>query len=239
MQRKQGMKMSKKGLFFSEIIEAIGKKEEESYLKESERIQKKITLNHIKPPKSLDKKICQMIAGENKRQKQKAISLKIAIFLLVFIIGCQTIYIANPKIAMAVRYYISELFSFQSEKSLDVHLQKSESFWNHYKFDVPSDFELLPSDTSAAFHVDEHIYQNENGEYIRFDIYPENFLVSIDTEKCKSLEDIYIKEYSAKCITKNGITTILILIDDKLLEVESSLPADEVKEIVESIDTNE
>lgn len=231
--------MSKKGLFFSEIIEAIGKKEEESYLKESERIQKKIVDDDIKPPKSLDEKIQRFITDENKKAKKKKVILKAAVFLLIFIIGCQTIYITNPKIAMAVRYYISELFSFQSEKSLDVHLQKSESFWNHYKFNVPSDFELLPSDTSAVFHVDEHIYQNKNGEYIRFDIYPENFLVSIDTEKCKSLEDTYIKEYSAKCITKNGITTILILIDDKLLEVESSLPADEVKEIVESIDTNE
>lgn len=230
--------MSKKGLFFSEIIEIIGKKEEESYLKESERIQKKITLNHIKLPKSLDKKIQQMITDENKKQKQKAISLKIAIFLLVFIIGCQTVYIVNPKIAMAIRYTVSRLFSFQSEKSLDIQLQESKDFWGIYKWNIPDEFELQP-DTSTTFSTEKRIYQNEIGQYIQFNLYPANFLVSEDIEKCASVEDINIKEYSAKCITKKGVTTILILIDDKLLEIESNLSTDEIKKIVESIHTDE
>lgn len=231
--------MSKKGLFFSEIMEIIGKKEEESYLKESERIQKKITLNHIKPPKSLDKKIQKMIADENKKQKQKAISLKIAIFLLVFIIGCQTVYIVNPKIAMAVRYTISRLFFFQSEKSIDFQIQDSEKFLQLYKFDIPDQFELVPPDASAVFDIERQAYENESGQYIQFSVYPDNFLLSLDIENCEKLENININGYSSKIITKNGITTILIFIDDKLLEVESNLSLDETKEIVESIHTNE
>lgn len=229
--------MSKKGLFFSEIIEAIGKKEEESYLKETKRIQKKIVLNDIKPPKSLDKKIYQMIADNSK--KQKSISLKIAIFLLVFIIGCQTVYITNPKVAMAVRYTISRLFSFQSEKSIDFQIQDSENFLQRYKFDIPEQFGLLPLDVSAVFHMERQAYENENGQYIQFSVYPDNFLLSLDIENCEKLENININGYSSKIITKNGITTILLFIDDKLLEVESNLSIDEIKEIVESIYTDE
>lgn len=229
--------MSKKGLFFSEIIEAIGKKEESNYLKETKRIQKKIVLNDIKPPKSLDKKIYQMIADNSK--KQKSINLKIAIFLLVFIIGCQTVYIMNPKVAMAVRYTISRLFSFQSEKSIDFQIQDSENFLQRYKFDIPEQFELLPLDVSAVFDMERQVYEDESGQYIQFSVYPDNFLISLDIENCEKLENININGYSSKIITKNGITTILLFIDDKLLEVESNLSIDEIKEIVESIYTDE
>lgn len=76
-------------------------------------------------------------------------------------------------------------------------------------------------------------------EYIEITEYSEGYKLSYDSEELDSNKNITIQSYPGKIFRKNGITTIVLDYSGIILEIESSLPEDDLAEIAKSMKEKE
>lgn len=115
-------------------------------------------------------------------------------------------------------------------------MYRGDNLLNKLEFYVPNGFEK--SDYVDYFNKQKVVYENENDQFIKISIYPENFLLSLDSEDCDEYEDIKINDYAGKIFIKNDVITILFFDNVNLFEVESNLPKEKILKVAETIYIN-
>lgn len=218
------------------ILDLIGKKEEKRILEEIEQIDKKISLLNIQIPDSLDKKINYLGINPKILKRRKPLYKKVAIFIsLLFFLG-SLVCIVNPKIVLALKEEMIQIISFQTKESLEVNLYKGDNLLNKLEFYIPNGFKK--SNYVDDFNKQKVIYENEKDQFIKISIYPQNFLLSLDSEDCEEYTDIKINDYAGKIFIKNNVITILFFDNVSLFEVESNLPKEKILKVAETIHIN-
>lgn len=219
-----------------EILNLIGKEHKNKILEEIEQIDKKIFLFHIKTPNSLDKKIDSLGIKTKTLEKRKVLYRNVAVLILIIIFSGNLVCIYNPNVVLAIKKTMIQIVSFQTKQSLDVNLYEGENLLKKLEFYVPKGFEK--SDYVDYFNKQKVVYKNENDQFIKISIYPENFLLSLDSEDCKEYEDIKVNDYAGKIFIKNDMITILFFDNVNLFEVESNLSREKTLKVAETIYIN-
>ena len=163
----------------------------------------------------------------NKSERHEKRTLNIAVAFAVMI--CIGIWF--PQTVTAVMNMFRELVFVDNGRSMEV--QSVTRVASSFDIEIPEGFV-----SEGTFLVGKNAartrYQSPE-EYIEITEYSEGYKLSYDSEKLDSNKNITIQSYPGKIFRKNGITTIVLDYSGIVLEIESSLPEDDLAEIAKSM----
>ena len=140
-----------------------------------------------------------------------------------------------PQTVTAVVNVFRELVFVDNGRSMDVHSRTRVD--SSFEIELPEGFV-----SEGTFLIGKNAartrYQSPE-EYIEITEYSEGYKLSYDNEKLDSIKDVTVNAYSGKIFRKNGITTIVLDYSGIILEIESSLPEDDLAEIAKKMKIKE
>lgn len=140
-----------------------------------------------------------------------------------------------PQTVTAVVNVFRELVFVDNGRSMEVHSRTRVD--SSFEIELPERFV-----SEGTFLIGKNAartrYQSPE-EYIEITEYSEGYKLSYDNEKLDSIKDVTVNAYSGKIFRKNGITTIVLDYSGIILEIESSLPEDDLAEIAKKMKIKE
>ncbi len=140
-----------------------------------------------------------------------------------------------PQTVTAVVNVFRELVFVDNGRSMEVHSRTRVD--SSFEIELPEGFV-----SEGTFLIGKNAartrYQSPE-EYIEITEYSEGYKLSYDNEKLDSIKDVTVNAYSGKIFRKNGITTIVLDYSGIILEIESSLPEDDLAEIAKKMKIKE
>lgn len=197
---------------------------------EIEDLDKRIDAMGLELPEKLTQTIQQDILHNKTKLCHKnnfRYCRKIAVYIAIVFMG---ICVFNPKVTMAIKNVVYELFSIESKESIDIKLE--EEIWKKYTPYIPNGFELETQIDNV--NLTKKIYTRSD-YFISISISTKEYYLSLDNENLSDLEEIKINTSKGKKMVRNQVTTIVFPFNNYIFEVESNLSEQETMDIAKSI----
>lgn len=220
--------MDKKELKSYDLYKYFSKEYDKKLQKELEQLDKEINILQIDAPKELHEKLSHKSGLKLKPYSNFMKGYKIASIVLIIVIISATFIITNPKAVTAVKNVIRIMNFDETGISLEIG-----TFEEGYLPDIPNNFEL--KNTIENRNYIRKIYNDNSKHYIEISLYEESYKLSLDNEKYSSYEEVSINNYDGKKLIKNDIITIVLYVNNKIIELESNLPENDMDKIIKTI----
>lgn len=220
-------KMTDKKIPSNNFDNMIGNELDKKLEEELQQLDKEIAMLQIEAPEELHKKLTRKTGLKLYPHKSYAARYKIAITAFIFVVITSTVIITNPKGVTAVRNLIRELTVNKTDNSLDFSLADTSFFTN-----LPANFKL--KDTSEDELFLRKTYENEANNYIEISLYTDSYTLALDNEKYDDYCEMNVNGWKGKKITKNGVTTMIFYIHERIVMIESDLPDTEITQILQN-----
>ena len=201
---------------------------------EMEEMDKEMEALGLEIPNKIARKLAKKYKlSLNKTEKHYLIGPKVASILIGFFLMAGIV-IGHPQIVTAVVNVIREIFVVSDGRSAEISLADTKDVGLYLS--IPEDFNLDAAEKNENISRNRYVCLDS---YIEVTVYPSSYKLILDDEQYDAFDSVTCGVYVGKIHSKNGITTIAIDFDGSLVEIESNLPMEEIKQIADSIKAKE
>lgn len=219
------------------IEEAIAQLIEEEITNKISEIDRIVETQDLLIKDSLNKKLEKTMGIKLMKRMYFNPKNVVIVSLIIFSIIC----ITRPKTVTAILNLGIQLYTFCTGQSIDISTKEvdKDNFWNNIQITIPNEFILDESKSKQIRNLNRVSYLDANNKdtYITLTSYDKNYWLSLDNENADHFSNNdKVNNHKVMAVTKNGISTVVILYNDLfIVEIESNLPLEDVLAIANSI----